>query len=91
MNPEIAELRDEIDTINAQIVELLAKRVEVAKNIGVEKKMMGLPVVDRGREEAVYQKIREMARGQGINPDGVEEIFREIVALCTGAQTEGGP
>ena len=91
MTPGIAELRAEIDAINAQIVELLAKRVEVAKSIGVEKKMLGLPVVDMGREEDVYRGVREMARGRGIDPEGVDGVFREIVALCTRAQKEGGP
>ena len=47
---EIAELRVEINNIDNEIVKLLLQRMEVATNIGLEKKKKGLPVFDAVRE-----------------------------------------
>ncbi|GAF72032.1 unnamed protein product [marine sediment metagenome] len=85
----IAELRDEINGLNVQIVELLARRVEVARRIGEAKMEQDLPIVDRTREGKVYERVRELAMERGLDPKGVEKVFREIVDLCTRAQLEG--
>jgi chorismate mutase len=53
------------------------------------KKSHGLPVVDREREARVYAQIRGLASEQGIDPEGVERVFREIIRLCTEAEMEG--
>ena len=84
----ITELRDEINGLNAQIVELLARRVKVARSIGEAKRDQNLPIVDRTREGEVYMRVRELAKEKGLDPEGVEEVFREIVDLCTKAQRE---
>ena len=87
-NDRIAELRDEINGLNVQIVELLARRVEVARRIGEAKRERNLPIVDRTREGKVYERVRELASESGLDPEGVEKVFREIVDLCTRAQLE---
>jgi chorismate mutase len=84
----ITELRDEINGLNVKIVELLARRVEVAKRIGEAKMEQNLPIVDRTREGKVYERVRELAIEEGLNPKSVEKVFREIVDLCTVAQLE---
>ncbi len=84
----IAELRDEINGLNVKIVELLARRVEVARRIGEAKMEQDLPIVDRTREGKVYERVRELAMERGLDPKGVEKVFREIVDLCTKAQLE---
>jgi chorismate mutase len=85
---EIAPLRDEINRLNAEIVERLAERVRVAIDIGEVKHRHGKPVVDRRREERVYRQTRALAEDAGIDPVGVERVFREIIALCTQAELE---
>ena len=85
---EVGKLREEINRLNVEIVEKLARRVEVAKWIGDVKRRHGKPVVDRSREARVYDQIRELAREFDVDPDGVESVFREVVRLCTEAQTE---
>ena len=84
----ITELRDEINGLNVQIVELLARRVEVARRIGEAKRERDLPIVDRTREGKVYERVRELATERDLDPEGVEKVFREIVDLCTKAQQE---
>jgi len=85
---EIGPLRDEINRINVEIVERLAERVRVALAIGAVKHRHGRPIVDRSREARVYQQVRSLAEGAGIDTGGAEKVFREIVALCTQAELE---
>ncbi len=83
---EIGPLREEIDSLNREIVALLARRVDVALRIGEVKSRHGRPVVDRSREALVYERVRGLAEGFGLDPDDVERVFREIIALCTRVQ-----
>ena len=57
---EIAELRIEINNIDNEIVKLLVQSVEVATNIGLEKKKRGLPVFDAVRERERLNTILGM-------------------------------
>ena len=75
--------------LNAEIVGLLARRVEVARGIGEAKRDLGLPIVDRAREEKVYERARELAREAGLDPECVVRVFSEIVDLSTKAQEDG--
>jgi chorismate mutase len=85
---EIGPLREEIDGLNREIVGLLAQRVDVALRIGEVKTRHERPVVDRSREALVYERVRGLANDVGLDPDGVERVFREIIALCTRVQQE---
>jgi len=86
---EIEWLRREINRLNAEIVEKLAERVEVALRIGEVKRRHGRPIVDMSRESKVYQHVQELAQGKGIDSEGVVRVFREIIRLCTEAELEG--
>ena len=83
---EIGELRKEINQLNDEIIEKLAKRIEVAVRIGAVKRRHGRPIVDKSREEKVYEQIRKLARERRLDAKGVERVFREIIRLCTEAQ-----
>jgi monofunctional chorismate mutase len=85
---EIEELRKEINRLNTEIVEKLAQRVKVAKEIGAVKKRHGLPIVDRGREKRVIEQVKGLALSLVLDADGTERVFREIIRLCTEAETE---
>jgi len=83
---KIGPLREEIDRLNREIVRLLTRRVDVALRIGEVKTRHGRPVVDRSREALVYERVRGLADGVGLDRDGVERVFGEIIALCTRVQ-----
>jgi chorismate mutase len=85
---EIGHLRDEINRLNVEIVERLADRVRVAMEIGAVKHRHGRSIVDRSREVRVYQQVRTLAEEAGIDSEGVESVFMEIIALCTRAERE---
>jgi chorismate mutase len=79
---EIKLHRDTIDRLNDEIITLIAERQKAALAIGGVKKRYGKPVVDRSREQAILDKIREKAQAKGLDPDALERVFREIIRLC---------
>ena len=83
---EIKPHREKIDRLNDEIIEKIADRQEAAIAIGEIKKKYGKPVVDRSREKAILERIREKAPARGLNPDALEQVFKEIIQLCTEAE-----
>ena len=86
---ELLELRKEINQLNAEIVNKLSERVNVALKIAEVKKKHGLPVVDKKREAKVFEQVQELASECKIDPSGVKRVFREIIRLCTEAEEKG--
>ncbi len=54
----LEKLRENVDEIDAEIVELLKRRNALSRRIGVIKAQAGLPIVDLEREVSVLQKIK---------------------------------
>jgi chorismate mutase len=50
------ELREEIQTIDREIVELIAQRTYVAETIAAVKREQGLPTTDEQQEQAVMDR-----------------------------------
>ena len=79
---EIAELRNEINRLNVEIIEKIVKRVGVANEIAIIKRRYGKPVVDKQREKAVLDQVRLLAAEKGVDPGSAERVFAEIIRLC---------
>ncbi len=79
------ELRDRIDKIDAQILDLLVRRAEVASDIGSIKDAGDSPVYAPDREAHLLRVLSERVSGP-IKPDSVEAVFREIISACRGLQ-----
>ena len=74
-------LRNKIDAIDAKIVILLKDRMEICNSIGAVKVKNGLAVKDHRREDAVYLHVMAKALESGLDPQRVEAIFKDIIAL----------
>ena len=79
---EISPHRENIDRLNNEIINLLNERLQAALSIGEIKKKYGKPVVDKTREQVILNSIRKKAELKGLDPDGLERIFKEIIRLC---------
>jgi len=75
-------LRKKIDDIDEKLVLLLKDRMDLCKCIGDLKRKNKLSVKDRLREDEVYLHIMAKALESGLNPQKVEEIFKNIIALA---------
>ncbi|MBE6597106.1 MAG: prephenate dehydratase [Ruminococcaceae bacterium] len=58
---ELSELRNEIDSIDRQLVELFKKRMNVASDVAEYKRQNNMKVLDPSRERALLSKVGELA------------------------------
>ena len=58
MTNQLETLRQEIDSIDAQIFGLFEQRITVAKQIGAYKKEQDLAVLDSSREDAKKEQVK---------------------------------
>ena len=59
---ELEELRGQIDEIDAALIGLLQRRMDVAAGIAVYKRENGLPVLDASREVDKLRAVRSRCR-----------------------------
>lgn len=74
----IDKRRKSINEIDEEILELLSKRNNLAKQIGNVKKSLEMPVFDKKREEEIMKKISKRAERLGLDKKFVKEVFRNI-------------
>jgi chorismate mutase len=77
----LAELRDEIASIDREIVELIARRTYVADTIAAVKKQKSLPTVDEQQEARVMERAGENAEQLDVDANLVKAIFRLLIEL----------
>ena len=88
---ELGALRAEVEAIDARLVELIARRVIVARRIGELKRAEGRMVLDPAREAEVVRHAGELARQRGLPAESVRSIFWSVIALAREAQLPGTP
>lgn len=76
---KLDQLRVEIDKLDSQLVELLAKRAEVTKQVGEYKSQTGMPIYVPSREAELIEKRRAQALESGVPPGLVEDLLRRIM------------
>jgi len=74
---QLNHLRGEIDSIDRQIVELLAQRAEIVRKVG-ELKKNRRQVRDIRREEQIMNRLQEQAARRGLEPRMIEDIYRQL-------------
>ncbi|MBN1188912.1 MAG: prephenate dehydratase [Dehalococcoidales bacterium] len=72
------DLRKQIDEVDSEIIELIARRMEVTREIGREKAETGKPIEDKAREKSVLENLKKLACSHNLNPADIESIYREI-------------
>lgn len=76
---ELNVLRNEIDELDSQLVELLVKRRKVTTKVGQLKSKAGRPIFDESREASLIQKRREQAEAAGLPANVIEDILRRLI------------
>lgn len=76
---DIAEFRKRIDAIDAQILELINRRLTAAREIGKAKAQTGAPVLDRRRERSILERLFHLNKGPLRTP-ALQRIFTDIIA-----------
>ena len=58
---DLNDIRKEIDSVDAQLVELYKKRMQLSAEVAEYKKNNNMPILDSSRERALLAKISEMS------------------------------
>jgi chorismate mutase len=75
----LAALRARIDTLDAELVALLARRFAVTDDIGQLKARHALPPADPAREAAQRARLHALATDAGLDPAIAETVLRTII------------
>lgn len=86
--PELTQIRDEIEQIDRGIIELIARRVALARRVGAVKRAAGLPTLDPPREAAVVRRAGVLAREAELDDEDVRYIFWHLIGLSRRMQME---
>src|SRR5208282_2214224 len=75
----LENLRQQIDRLDAQIVELLNARARVVVEVGKVKQSLGDPIYAPDREKMVLEKVRKLNAGP--LPDRcLDAVYRELMS-----------
>lgn len=77
---ELSELREQIDKIDKALVDLYEERMDVCRNVAQFKISTGKKVLDKERELAKIEAVKELAHSD-FNRLGVAELFEQIMAM----------
>ena len=75
---DLAELRGEIDDIDSEILQLIARRMEVSARIGAYKKRNNVTVVQMDRWKKILSDHMAAGEDLGLSPELIAEVFEAI-------------
>lgn len=74
----LASLRMHIDECDNELLNILAKRMRVAKEIGTFKKEHNMQIVQAARYDEIMQRRIKQAESLGLNPEFMKEVMQAI-------------
>ena len=77
---ELEDYRRQIDEVDAQLVDLFRRRMDITRRVGEYKQARGVPVLDAAREREVLAKKAAMVDDPLLKAD-VATLFQTIMAL----------
>ena len=83
----LQNLRKQIKAIDAELVAILQRRIEVVLQIGQYKEEHRLPVRDKNRESEVIEQILSTPHDP-MDSGALKKLFEFIMEICRDAQHE---
>ena len=83
----LAEVRQEIDRLDRQIIAILRQRADYVR-AAARFKSTDAEVAAPDRQQAMMRERRAWAEGEGLAPDFIEKLYREIVAYFIARERE---
>jgi chorismate mutase len=76
---QLATYRQQIDSIDHRLVDLIQERAQVVREVGALKEEAHLPVTDTGREQVVIQKAEQLGKNGPLPAEAVGRIYQKLV------------
>jgi chorismate mutase/prephenate dehydrogenase len=86
----LSKLRDQIDAVDQQLIDLLAERLRLVGEVGEVKTEHGLPIYAPDREAAMLNKRRAEAEEKGVPANLIEDVLRRIMRESYASENETG-
>ncbi len=77
---ELERLRGEVAAADLGLLALVNRRLELVREIRAHKEANGVAFLDPGQEERLVARLKDANAGP-LSGDGVEQLFREVLAL----------
>ncbi len=77
MDKRILELRQQIDDLDKDIIQLLKKRMGISKEVGKLKEKLDMPVEDTNRENEIIDRLTKQA-GRNLSEEQLIRIFTAV-------------
>jgi len=74
----LVELRQQIDSLDDEILELLVDRFKIAEQVRDLKQQNNQPPLDRDRWADIEARLKSRADEAGLDPDDIAEIFSHV-------------
>lgn len=74
----IEALREEIDTVDQQMIDLLVRRREIVSQIAAHKRGAGMSVEQTGRKQAMYEQRIAYGVSHDLDPAYISEMWELI-------------
>ena len=74
----LGQLRNQIDECDNELIQILAKRMRVAREIGTYKKEHAMTILQTGRYSEILEKRGSQALQCGMDSDFARKVFEAI-------------
>lgn len=88
MTETLQEVRAAIESLDEQIIGMIAQRVALAREAGHAKAAMGQSLIDPAREAAVVARASQMAREAGLPEDEIRALYWRLMAMSRKIQLD---
>ncbi|WP_311136653.1 chorismate mutase [Hymenobacter cellulosilyticus] len=74
----LSSLREQINQLDAEIIQLLGRRMAVAEKIGVYKKENDITILQTSRWNEVLERAQRQGSSVGLTPEFIEQYFAAV-------------
>ena len=75
----LKDQRARIDALDDRIVDLLAERMDIVREVGAIKAKNGITLIQSDRVNEVRERCAVRGANKGLNPELIRRIYNEII------------
>ncbi|MFW5928848.1 MAG: chorismate mutase [Halobacteriota archaeon] len=75
------DLRRDIEDVDAEIVDAVARRCLIAEDIAAVKRERGIEIEDGDREREVVERAVERGRAHGLDEEQVRRLYEVLIEM----------
>ncbi len=76
---DIKTFRQEIDTLDQELIQILAQRFDICRQVAIYKRHVGMPMMQPDRVNAVKDRCSKLGEKHGVNPEFLRRLYELII------------